>query len=146
MQNFAFFEVCNYFSYFYSLLPTYSIEKEFKMEKLIVGRFLHGQPSSASTPVHLYAQASLSACYHAAVADRWGPPVGAVLPQSPLLRARVSSSAKFLSSSRPPIECSHHLNVHLSTCHREPSHCVDAAHCSAATRCCSSWDAAPGAR
>jgi hypothetical protein len=60
--------------------------------------------------------------YRAAVADRRGPPVGVVFPQSPLLCARVSSPAEFLSSRRPHIECSHHLNAHLSTCRLEPSH------------------------
>jgi hypothetical protein len=33
MQNFTFFEVSNYFSYFYSLLLIYSIGKGFKLEK-----------------------------------------------------------------------------------------------------------------
>jgi hypothetical protein len=63
-----------------------------------------------------------ASCYHTAVTDRQGQPVGAVFPQSPLLRACVTSPAEFLSSSRPHVECSHHLNAHLSTCHHEPSH------------------------
>jgi hypothetical protein len=60
--------------------------------------------------------------YRATVIDRWGPPVGVVFIQSPRPHARVSSSVKFPSLSRPHIECSHHLNAHLSTCRREPSH------------------------
>jgi hypothetical protein len=52
IPNFAFSEVPKYFSYFYSLLLTYSIGKEFKIEKIIVGRFLCGQPSSAPTPAY----------------------------------------------------------------------------------------------
>jgi hypothetical protein len=66
----------------------------------------------------------LASRYNAAVTDRWGPPVEVIFPQSPLLRARVSSPAEFPSSSQPHIECSHHLNAHLSTCRREPSHCL----------------------
>jgi hypothetical protein len=82
------------------------IGKEFKMEKIIVGRFLHGWPAR----------------YRTTITDKQGPPVGAIFPQSPLLRARVSSLANFPSSTRPPVERSHHLNVHLSTSHCEPSH------------------------
>jgi hypothetical protein len=67
------------------------------MEKTIVGRFLHGRPNSAPTLAHLRVRAGLPARYRATVADRWGPPVGAVFPQSPLLRARVISPAKFPS-------------------------------------------------
>jgi hypothetical protein len=75
------------------------------MEKISVGHFLCGRPMSAREPAYLPLRTT--------VTDRWGPPVGAIFPQSPLLRAHVSSPAKFLSSSRPPVECSHHLNVHL---------------------------------
>jgi hypothetical protein len=53
------------------------------MEKTIVGRFLRGRPSSAPTLAHLRVRAGLPARYRATVADRWGPPVGAVFPQSP---------------------------------------------------------------
>jgi hypothetical protein len=66
----------------------------------------------------------LASHYRAAVTDRRGPPIEVIFPQSPLLRARVPSPTEFPSSSQPHVECSHHLNAHLSTCRREPSHCL----------------------
>jgi hypothetical protein len=60
--------------------------------------------------------------YHTIVSDNWCPPVGAVFPQSPLLHAHVSAPAEFPSLSRPHVECSHHLNAHLSAFCCEPSH------------------------
>jgi hypothetical protein len=76
------------------------------------------------------------------------PPVSSVFPQIlPYSAPRVLTS-KFLSSSRPLVECSHRLNVHLSTCRREPLRrlwCVVVSHrrcrCSAVARRCSSRDA-----
>jgi hypothetical protein len=50
MQNFTFFEVPKYFSYFYSLLLIYSIGKRIKNRKIIVGRFLYGRPSAVVPP------------------------------------------------------------------------------------------------
>jgi hypothetical protein len=118
-----FSEAPKYFSYFYSLLLIYSIGKGFKMEKIVAGRFLCGQPSSAPNPAHLRARASLPPISCAAVAGRQGPTVRAVFPQSPpLLHACVSLPADFPSSSWPHIDCLHHPTVHLSTSRHEPSH------------------------
>jgi hypothetical protein len=80
-QILHFSEVSKYFSYFYSLLLVYSIGKGFKLEKISVGRFLYGRPSSAPTPAHLHVRASLPARYCTTVAVRRGPPVGVVFPQ-----------------------------------------------------------------
>jgi hypothetical protein len=70
--------------------------------------------------------------YLVAVANRRVPPISSVFPQIlPCSVPRVLVG-KFPSSSWPPVECSHHLNVHLSTCHREPScrlRCAVASHC-----------------
>jgi hypothetical protein len=42
-------------------------------------------------------------------------------PNPPLLHTRVSSPAEFPSSSQPHVECSRHLNAHMSSYRREPS-------------------------
>jgi hypothetical protein len=108
------FEAPKDFSYFYSLLLIYSIGKGFKMEKIIVGRFLFGRPSSSPNPTHFHARAGLPPVSRATVTGRRGSPVGAVFPQSPLCSApRVSSPANFPLSSRPHVDCLHHPTVHL---------------------------------
>jgi hypothetical protein len=45
MPNFTFFEVHNYFSYFYSLLLIYSIGKRIKMEKSLWAVFSEAGPA-----------------------------------------------------------------------------------------------------
>jgi hypothetical protein len=63
--------------------PFIQLEKEFKMRKIIVGRFLRGRPSSASTPDPL--PHVKSACYRARalVIDGQDPPVNFLFPQFP---------------------------------------------------------------
>jgi hypothetical protein len=69
-------------------------------------------------------------------------------PRYPSAPRRVSSPTDCPSSSRPPVDCLRHLDVHLSLCRREPLHHpraverrVDADRCTAAGHCCSSRDA-----
>jgi hypothetical protein len=87
-----------------------------------MGRFLHDRPSSALTLAHLRTRASLPACYRAAIVDRWVPPVSSLFPQifPPLLRACISSPAKFLLMGQPPVTTPRHKAGRMFTCHLEP--------------------------
>jgi hypothetical protein len=96
-----------------------------------MGRFLCGRPSSATTPTHLHSRASLPAHYRTTVTDRRDPHVRAVFPQSPLLRARVSSPAKFPSTGQPPITTPRHKDGRVFTYNLESSRqlrCAMASH------------------
>jgi hypothetical protein len=59
------------------------LEKEFKMEKIIVGRFLRGRPSSAPTPDSLPRAKPARYRARASVADGWDLPVSSLFSQFP---------------------------------------------------------------
>jgi hypothetical protein len=138
MQRFTFYEIPNYFSYFYSLLLIYLIEK------IVVGRFLYGRARTPPTLAHLRVR---SRPHHLLPQDaaKWalaphGPtcqphsfagekplrtrpttaPVTAQTRPLPLLRHHRSSLAKFLSTDRPPVTTPRHKDDRVSTCHLEP--------------------------
>jgi hypothetical protein len=102
------------------------------MEKIVVGSFLCGRPSSAPTPAHFRVQAGLPARYHTAVDDRRGPSVSSLFPQiSPPLLARVATPAKLPTMGQPPITTPRHKDGRVFTCHLESSRrprCTVASH------------------
>jgi hypothetical protein len=97
-------------------------------------------------PAQLGAKPSPSPCasrpvshYRVVVANKRGPPVSSVFPQILPCSAQRVLTSKFSSLSRPPIECLHHLNVHLFTYHREPLRqlrCAVASHRRCPLHCC----------
>jgi hypothetical protein len=92
------------------------------MEKIIVGRFLYGRPSSAPTPAHLRARAGLLARYRATITDRCGPLASSLFPQiSPPLLGRVATQAKLPATRRPPVPTPRRKDGRMLTCHLEPS-------------------------
>jgi hypothetical protein len=75
------------------------------MEKIVVGHFLSGWPSSVPTPAHLQARARLPARYRAAIIDRRGSHVSSLFPQIPQQRPRVTGGTDF--------GCCHALSHHM---------------------------------
>jgi hypothetical protein len=77
--------------------------------------------------------------YRIAVTNKQGPLVSSIFPQIlPCSTPRVLIG-KILSSSRPPVECSHHVNIHFSTCRCESLRrlrCAMASHRHCPLLCC----------
>jgi hypothetical protein len=59
--------------------------------------------------------------YHAAIADRWGPPIGPSPPNPPLLQHRTSSLASSPSLSHPRVDSFSPQCLHPCANTREPS-------------------------
>jgi hypothetical protein len=117
-----FSKVPKYFSYFYSLLLIYSIEKRFKLEKNHRGPFslLSTQRCSASGPD--LARKQPITVSRAAIADRRSPPVSPLFPQIPLVCSstwqRRPDCWRRVDHPSPPL---YHKDAHVCVCCLEPS-------------------------
>jgi hypothetical protein len=117
-----FSKVPKYFSYFYSLLLIYSIEKRFKLEKNHRGPFslLSTQRCSASGPD--LARKQPVTVSRAAIADRRSPPVSPLFPQIPLVCSsawqRRPNCWRRAGHPSPPL---YHKDAHVCVCCLEPS-------------------------